>query len=174
MSPSGDAVAGHRGEHRDQGAGRVVAAGAHGHPPGQLGDGRAVLLAHHGGGGGVVAEEQLAVLAGAAAGAVSPGGFGVGAVAGAAGRGPGEGFQVGPVHRQCGAGVLELIRDGCLEQVIADRGEDPRRQAVGDVLGQCAGEQAEGPLGLAVGEPVRAVFPVRDHAEPLLVVLGQA
>jgi len=29
-----DAVAGHRGQHGDQGAGRVVAAGAHGHPPG--------------------------------------------------------------------------------------------------------------------------------------------
>ena len=39
-----------RGEHRDQGAGRVVAAGAGGHPPGQLRHGRAVFLAHHGGG----------------------------------------------------------------------------------------------------------------------------
>ena len=115
-----DAVSGHRGQHRDQGAGRVVAAGADGHPPGQLGHGRAVLLAHHGGGRGVVAEEQLAVLAGAAAGAVPPGGFGVGAVAGAAGRRPGEGFHVGPVHRQRRAGVLELLRDGCLQQVIAD------------------------------------------------------
>jgi hypothetical protein len=30
----GDAVGGHRGEHGDQGAGRVVAAGAHGDPAG--------------------------------------------------------------------------------------------------------------------------------------------
>ena len=168
-----DAVAGHRGQHGDQGAGRVVAAGADGHPPGQLGDGRAVLLAHHGGGGGVVAEEQLAVLAGAAAGAVPPGGLGVGAVAGAAGRRAGEGFHVGPVHRQRRAGVLELLRDGCLEQVIADALQPGGGQPVGDVLGQRAGDQAEGPLGLPVGEPVRAVLPVRDHAEPPLVVLGQ-
>ena len=173
MSPSGMLCGGHRGEHRDQGAGRVVAAGAHGHPPGQFRHGRAVLLAHHGGGGGVVAEEQLAVLAGAAAGAVSPGGFGVGAVAGAAGRGPGEGFHVGPVHRQRRAGVLELLRDGCLEQVIAEALQPGGGQPVGDVLGQRAGDQAEGPLGLAVGQPVRAVLPVRDHAEPPLVVLGQ-
>ena len=168
-----DAVAGHRGEHRDQGAGRVVAAGAYGHPAGQLGHGRAVLLAHHGGGGGVVAEEQLAVLAGAAAGAVAPGGLGVGAVAGAAGRGPGEGFHVGPVDGQRRAGVLEGIRDGCLEQVVAEALQPAGGQPVGDVLGQRVRDEAEGPLGLAVSQPVRAVLPVRDHAEPPLVVLGQ-
>ena len=94
-----------------------------GHPPGQLGDGRAVLLAHHGGGGQVVAEEQLAVLAGAAAGAVSPGGLGVGAVAGAVRRRAGEGLHVGPVHRQRRAGVLVLAGDAGLQQVVAD----PRR-----------------------------------------------
>ena len=37
-----DAVAGHRGRRRDQGAGRVVAAGADGNPPGRLRHGRAV------------------------------------------------------------------------------------------------------------------------------------
>ena len=167
------AVAGHRGQHGDQGAGRIVAAGAGGHPPGQLGDGRAVLVAHHGGGGGVVAEEQLAVLAGAAAGAVAPGGFGVGAVAGAAGRRPGEGFGVGPVDGQRGAGVLEPVRDGCLEQVVAEALQLGGGQPVGVVFGQGAGDQAEGPLGLPVGQLVRAVFPVRDHAEAPLVVLGQ-
>ena len=144
-----------------------------GHPAGQLGHGRAVLLAHHGGGGEVVAEEQLAVLAGAAAGAVPPGGFGVGAVAGAAGRGPGEGFHVGPVDGQRRAGVLELLRDGCFEQVVADALQPGGGQPVGDVLGQRVCDQAEGPLGLAVSQPVRAVLPVRDHAEPPLVVLGQ-
>ena len=45
--------------------------------------------------------------------------------------------------------------------------------AVGDVLGQRAGDEAEGPLGLPVSQPVRAVLPVRDHAEPPLVVPGQ-
>ena len=121
MSPSGMPCLGIAGERPGPGRGPGRAAGARGHPAGQLGHGRAVLLAHHGGGGGVVAEEQLAVLAGAAAGAVPPGGFGVGAVAGAAGRRAGEGFHVGPVHRQRGAGVLELVRDGGFQQVVADR-----------------------------------------------------
>ena len=40
-------------------------------------------------------------------------------------------------------------------------------------LPRARGDQAEGPLGLPVGELVRAVFPVRDHAEPPLVVLGR-
>ncbi|HTQ92006.1 MAG TPA: hypothetical protein VMK84_21175, partial [Streptosporangiaceae bacterium] len=165
-----DAVCWHPGQDGDQGAGRVVAAGARGHPPGRLGHGRAVLLAHHGGGGGVVAEEQLAVLAGAAAGAVSPGGLGVGAVAGAAGRRAGEGFHVGPVDGQRAGGVLELLRDGCLEQVVADALQPAGGQPVGDVLGERAGDQAEGPLGLAVSQLVRAVLPVREDAEPPLVV----
>jgi hypothetical protein len=134
---------------------------------------RAVFLAHHGAGRGVVAEEQLAVLAGAAAGAVPPGGLRVGAVAAAPGRRPGEGFHVGPVHRQRRAGVLEPIRDGGLQQVVADRGEGGRGQAIGDVLGQGIRDQAEGALGLPVGELVRAGFPVLQHAEPDLVGLGQ-
>ena len=121
-----------------------------------------MLLAHHGAGRGVVAEEQLAVLAGAAAGAVPPGGLGVGAVAAAARRGPGEGFHVGPVHGQRRAGVLELIGDGCLQQVVADPREGLRGQAVGDVLGQGLGDQAEGALGLPVGEQVRAGLPVLE------------
>ena len=48
-----------------------------------------------------------------------------------------------------------------------------RGQPVGDVLGQGVCDQAEGPLGLAVGQPVRAVLPVREDAEAPLVVLGQ-
>ena len=47
-------------------------------------------------------------------------------------------------------------------------------QPAGLVLAEGRGDQAEGPLGLPVGEQVRAVLPVRDHAEPPLVVLGQA
>ena len=155
-----DAVLGHRCQHRDQGAGRVVVAGRDGHPAGQLGHRRAVLVAHHGGGRGVVAEEQLAVLSGAAAGAVPPGGFGVGAVAGAAWRGPGEGLHVGPVDGQRRAGVLELTGDGCLQQVVADPREGLRWQAVGDVPGQGICDQAEGALGLPAGEQVRAGLPV--------------
>jgi hypothetical protein len=121
-----------------------------------------------------VAEEQLAVLAGAAAGAVAPGGFGAGAVAAAAGRRPGEGFHVGPVHGQRRAGVGELTGDGCLEQPVADPGEGLRWQAVGCVLGQGACDQAEGALGRPVGEQVRAGLPVLRDAEPDLVGLGQA
>ena len=173
MSPRPDAGAGHRGQHGDAGRGPGRGGRSRGHPAGQLGDGRAVLVAHHGGGGGVVAEEQLAVLAAAAAGAVSPGGFGVGAVAGAARRGPGEGFQVGPVHRQRRAGVLELLRGWMPPAGHRRCAAAGRRAARRGVLGQGAGDQAEGALGLPVGQPVRAVLPVRDHAEPPLVVLGQ-
>ena len=168
-----DAGRGHRGQHRDQGAGRVGLAGAHGHPAGQLGDGRAVLLAHHGAGGGVVAEEQLAVLAGAAAGAVPPPGFGVGAVPGAVRRRAGEGLHVGPVHRQRAGGLLVLRRDAGLQQVVADPLQRAGGQAIGVVFGQRAGDQAEGALGLPVGELVRASLPVLGHAEPDLVGGGQ-
>ena len=59
-----------------------------------------------------------------------------------------------------------------LQQVVADRGEGLRGQAVGGVLGQGAGDQAEGPLGLPVGELVRAGLPVLGHAEPHLVGSG--
>ena len=41
------------------------------------------------------------------------------------------------------------------------------------VFGQGAGDQAEGPLGLPVGEQVRAGLPVLEHAEPHLVRPGQ-
>ena len=132
-----------------------------------------MLLAHHGGGRGVVAVEQLAVLAGAAAGAVAPGGFGVGAVAGAMRRGAGEGLHVRPVHCQRRAGVLELIRDGGFQQVVADPREDAGEGSVGLVFFQGSGDQAEGALGLPVGEQVRAGSPLGDHAEPCLVVCGQ-
>ena len=133
-----------------------------------------MFLAHHGGGGGVVAEEQLAVLAGAAAGAVPPGGFGVGAVAGAARRRAGEGFHVGPVHGQRGAGVLVLVGDAGFQQVIADRGRGSSEGAPsGTSLASASGDQAEGALGLPVGELVRAGLPVFGHAEPGLVVCGQ-
>jgi hypothetical protein len=69
--------------------------------------------------------------------------------------------------------VLELVRDACFQQVVADALQPGGGQPVGDVLGEGAGDEAEGPLGLPVGEPVRAVLPVRDHAEPPLVGLGQ-
>src|SRR5260370_16535271 len=55
-----DAGGGHAEQDGGQGAGRVEAAGSHGHPAGQLGDGRACFLARHGAGGQAVAEEQLA------------------------------------------------------------------------------------------------------------------
>src|SRR5438874_9382947 len=87
MSPSGIPAAGIAVRTGTSARARVGMTGADGHPAGQLGDGRAVLLAHHGAGRGVVPEEQLAILSGAAAGSVPPGGFGVGAVAGAARRG---------------------------------------------------------------------------------------
>ena len=105
---------------------------------------------------------------------MAPGRLGVGAVAGAVRRGPGEGLQVRPVHRQRGAGVLESFRDRRLQQVIAGALEAARRQPVGLVLGQRPGGKAEGVPGLPAGQQVRAAFPVREDAEPSLVVFGQA
>ena len=168
MSPSG-IPAGHRGQHGGEGADRVVAAGRQRDAAGELGDGRPVLVGHHDGGGQVVAEEQLVLAAQQVVLAVAPGRLGVGAVAGAVRRGPGEGLQVGPVHRQRRAGVLELFRDGCLQQVVAGRLQRRRGQPVGLVLAQGRGDQAEGVLGLPVSQQVRAVLPVREHAEPPLV-----
>jgi hypothetical protein len=133
-----------------------------------------VLVAHHDGGGEVVAVEQFVFGAGQVVLAVSPGGFGVGAVAAFGGGRAGEGLQVGPVHCQRRAGVLELGRDGCLEQVIADRLQRLWREAVGLVFAEGAGNQAEGALGLPVGQLVRAVFAVRDHPHPHLVMFGEA
>ena len=91
-----------------------------------------------------------------------------------AGGGPGEGVHVRPVHGQRVAGVLELLRDGSFQQVIAGAGEIAGRQPVRLVFGEGVRDQAEGPFGLPVGQPVRAVFPLRDHAEPELVACGQA
>src|SRR2546430_16379027 len=60
------------------------------------------------------------------AGAVPPPGFGVGAVAGAAVRGAGEGLQVGPVHGQRRAGGFELGGGGWLPPPVAEpRGDFP-------------------------------------------------
>ncbi len=165
---------GHRGQDGRERADRVVPAGRHGGAPGELGDGGTVLLAHHDRGGEVVAVEQLVLAAQQVVLAVSPPGFGVGAGPAPGGRGPGEGLQVGPVHGQRRAGVPELLRDRCLQQVIADRLQWLRGQPVGLILAEGRGDQAEGPLGLPVGEQVRAVLPVRDHAQPPLVRLGQA
>jgi len=102
----GDAVSGHAGQDRGQGADGVEVAAGEGHPAGELGHGGAVLLAGHGGGGQVVAEEHLAPGAGQVAGAVAPGGLGVGARGGPVPGRAGEGLHVGPVHGQRGAGVL--------------------------------------------------------------------
>jgi hypothetical protein len=41
------------------------------------------------------------------------------------------------------------------------------------IVAERAGDQSEGPLGLPVGQQVRAVLPVFYHAEPHLVGLGQ-
>ena len=124
-------------------------------------------------GGEVAAEEQLVLAAQQVVLAVPPRGLGVGAAAGPVRRGPGEGFQVGPVHRQRAAGVLELLRDAGFEQVIADVLQHACGQPVRLVLGQGIGDQAEGPLGLPVSQQVRAVVPVREHAQPPLVILTE-
>ena len=99
--------------------------------------------------------------------------FGIGAAPVPGGRGAGEGFHVRPVHGQRRTGVLELCRDGRLEQVIADALQRFRRQPVRLVLAEGGSGQAEGPLGLPVGQRVQAVLPVCDHAEPPLVRLGK-
>ena len=48
-----------------------------------------------------------------------------------------------------------------------------RWQPVGFALGEHVRDEAEGPLGLPVGERVRAVLPGRDDAEPRLVLRRQ-
>ena len=151
-----------------------MAAGGHGGAAGELRDGRAAFFPGHDGGGEVVAEEQLVLGAQQVVLAVSPGRFGVGAGPAFGGRGPGEGLQAGPVHRERGAGVLELPGDGCLQQVVAGRLQRRGGLPAGLAGGERGGDQAEGALGLPVGEQVRAAAPVRDHAEPDLVVWGQA
>jgi hypothetical protein len=39
-------------------------------------------------------------------------------------------------------------------------------QAIGFVLAERGGDEAEGALDLPVGQQVRAVLPVRDHPQP--------
>jgi len=104
---------------------------------------------------------------------VSPGCLRVGAVPAFGGRGPGEGFQVRPVHGQRCAGVGELLRDGRLKQVVAHRLQRLRWQPIRLVLAERRGDQAEGVLGLPVSEQMRPLLPVRDHAQPPLVALAQ-
>jgi hypothetical protein len=70
--------------------------------------------------------------------------------------------------------MLELLRDRGLQQVVADRLQRRRGQPVRLVGAERPGGQAEGVLGLPVGQQVRAVPPVRDHAEPDLVISRQA
>ena len=48
------------------------------------------------------------------------------------------------------------------------------RQPAGLVIAEGGGDQAAGALGLPVGQQVRAVLPVRDHAQPPPGVFGQA
>jgi len=72
------------------------------------------------------------------------------------------------------AGVLELRRDAGFQQAAADRLQRRRWLPAGLVPGERVRDQAEGVLGLPVGQPVRAVLPVRDDAEPPLVIGGQA
>ena len=115
-----DLLAGHRGQRGSEGADRVVAARRQRGAAGELGDGRPVFLGHHDPGREIVAVEQLVLGAQQVVLAVAPGGLGVGAGAAFARRRPGEGVHVRPVDGQRGAGVLELLRDGRLEQVIAD------------------------------------------------------
>ena len=66
-----------------------------------------------------------------------------------------------------------LGRDAGFQQVIQHRGEGGGGGAVRGVFGQRGGDEAEGALGLAVGELVRAGLPVLGHAEPALVSGGQ-
>jgi hypothetical protein len=57
--------------------------------------------------------------------------------------------------------------------MVADRLQFRRGQPVGLVLERVR-DQAEGVPGLPAGELVRPVLPVRGHAEPPLLVFGQA
>ena len=86
----GDPGGGHRGQDGRERADRVIAARRHRGAAGDLRDGRPVLLAHHDRGREIVAVEQLVFAAQQVVLAVTPGRFGVGAVAGSARRGPGE------------------------------------------------------------------------------------
>jgi hypothetical protein len=70
--------------------------------------------------------------------------------------------------------ALVLIGDAGLEQVIAGRLQLRRWQPVWFLLAESTGDQAEGVFGLPAGQQVRAVLPLGDHAEPPLLLPGQA
>ena len=152
-----DACRGHRGQHGDQGADRVVPARREGGAAGELGDGAAVLVGHHDGGRQVVAVEQLVLAAQQVVLAVPQDASGSAQSPPLARRGPGEGLQVRPVRGQRRAGTLEFLRDRCLEQVVADALQRAGGQPVW-LAAEGVRDQAEGVLGLPVGQPVRAGF----------------
>ncbi len=162
----GNAGRGHAGQDGGERADRVQRAGGQGHPAGQLGHRRAVLLAGHGGCGQVVAVEHLASGAGQVAVAVPPVRLGVRAFRAAVPGRAGPAFHVGPVRCQRGRGVLVCGGDAGFEQVIADAGQVIGGGAVGLALAERLDDQAEGVPGLVVGELVRAGAPVLHHAKP--------
>jgi hypothetical protein len=69
-------------------------------------------------------------------------------------------------HPRTGPGRMP---PACRRRLPAAAGGQP----AGPVFGQSVRDQPEGPLGLPVSQQVRAVLPVRDHAQPPLVVLAQ-
>jgi hypothetical protein len=69
--------------------------------------------------------------------------------------------------------VLVLARDAGFQQVIQHGGKGRGGDTVRGVFGQRLGDEAEGVLGLPVGELVRAGRPVLGHAQPPLVGGGQ-
>ena len=176
MSPSGMPAAGMRGQHGDQGADRVVRGRRTGSSGGPARGRRAVLLARSWwrprgssrrtarlwGRGRL--ELRCPQEASGSAQSLLPWR-----------RGAGEGLHVGPVHgqracwRSCAlAGMLASSRSSQTALRAAEG------SAVGLVLAQGAGDQAEGALGLPVGELVRAGLPVRGHAEPRWSSSGSA
>ena len=64
--------------------------------------------------------------------------------------------------------------DAGFQQAVADGGQSPGGSAVGMVFGQRLRDEVEGVLDLPVGELVRAVLLLVQHAEPGLVCGGQA
>ncbi|HEY5987287.1 MAG TPA: hypothetical protein VIV12_13075 [Streptosporangiaceae bacterium] len=168
-----DAAAGHARQDGGQHAGRVAGAGADGHPAGQFGGARAVLVADHDGDRQVPAVAQLAVGTGQVDGAVSPVCLWVGACSGAVPRRPGPGLHVCPVRGQRPGRLLVPCGDAGLQQLIADCLEVIGGRAVRAVLAECFRHQAVGVAGLAVGELVRPGLPGHGDAEPCLAGLGQ-
>jgi hypothetical protein len=82
-----DPLAGHRGQHRGEGADRVVAARRQRRAANEFGDGGPGLFAHHDPGREIVAVKQFVLGAQQVVLAVSPGRLRIGAVAGAVRRG---------------------------------------------------------------------------------------